>query len=135
MCDYSLESISSRPATVGDRLVTHQFSPGSRGFASPCNLNTAVCLLPGTELAFSGNVAFRSLLGWRRTVGYRTAIFRKINLHEARTHHDALEFPNGRIVLLLNVCTGQEGTVLQLPAQERPEAPLREAQNRVEPVV
>jgi hypothetical protein len=32
-------------------------------------------------------------------------------------HHDALEFPDGRIVLLTKLSEGQEATVLQLPAQ------------------
>ena len=32
-------------------------------------------------------------------------------------HHDALEFPDGRIVLLTRLSEGQEATVLQLPAQ------------------
>ena len=32
-------------------------------------------------------------------------------------HHDALEFPDGRIVLLTKLMVGQEATVLQLPAQ------------------
>jgi hypothetical protein len=31
-------------------------------------------------------------------------------------HHDALEFPDGRIVLLTKLSEGQEATVLQLPA-------------------
>jgi hypothetical protein len=33
------------------------------------------------------------------------------------THHDALEFPDGEVVLLTNLVKGQEATVLQLPAQ------------------
>ena len=32
-------------------------------------------------------------------------------------HHDALEFPDGRIALLTMLWEGQEATVLQLPAQ------------------
>ena len=32
-------------------------------------------------------------------------------------HHDALEFPDGHIVLLTELTEGQEATVLQLPAQ------------------
>jgi len=31
-------------------------------------------------------------------------------------HHDALEFPNGEIVLVTRLCEGQYATVLQLPA-------------------
>ena len=32
------------------------------------------------------------------------------------THHDALEFPDGTIVLLTRLLQGQHATVLQLPA-------------------
>jgi hypothetical protein len=34
-------------------------------------------------------------------------------------HHDALEFPDGRIVLLTRLSEGQKATVLQLPAQPK----------------
>ena len=57
MCDFSLQSVRSRPAKVGDRLVTRDFGTGTRGFADAEELGTAVCLLPGTELAFAGEVA------------------------------------------------------------------------------
>src|SRR4029079_4833140 len=57
MCDYSLHHVKTRPANSGDTLVTHQFVGFfTRGFAAPDDLNVAVCLLPGTELSFSGNV-------------------------------------------------------------------------------
>jgi hypothetical protein len=36
-------------------------------------------------------------------------------------HHDALEFPDGEIVLLTRLCEGQHATVLQLPVCPRPE--------------
>lgn len=60
----------------------------------------------------------RSLLGWKAsTVKHTTAIFRQINKDDPRTHHDALEFPDGQIVLLTDLFEEQEATVLQLPAQ------------------
>jgi hypothetical protein len=49
-------------------------------------------------------------------IGFKTAIFRQINLHNRATHHDALEFPNGEVVLLTLLEEGQQATVLQLPA-------------------
>jgi hypothetical protein len=58
MCDFSLQSTQSRPAKIGDKLTTHNFGTGTRGFAAPEDLKTAVCLLPGTELAFSKEVTF-----------------------------------------------------------------------------
>ena len=54
MCDYSLHQ--SRPANIGDKLITRNFNTGTRGFASPDDRTTAVCILPGTELAFSEDV-------------------------------------------------------------------------------
>ena len=120
MCDYSLHNVKSRPAKVGDKLTTHHFNTGTRGFAAPEDANTAVCVLPGTELAFAREVGCRprSLLGWKAsTVHHTTAIFRQINKDDPRTHHDALEFPSGQIVLLTDLFEDQEATVLQLPAQ------------------
>src|SRR5437016_4968657 len=57
MCDYSLHHVMSRPAAVGDKLVSTTF-PGTitRGFAARGDPNTAVCLLPGTEVAFADDV-------------------------------------------------------------------------------
>jgi hypothetical protein len=56
MCDYSLHHVKSRPAEVGDKLTTRNFNTGTRGFAAPEDSTTAVCILPGTELAFSEEV-------------------------------------------------------------------------------
>ena len=36
-------------------------------------------------------------------------------------HHDALEFPDGQVVLVTRLCIGQRATVLQLPAGSRAE--------------
>jgi hypothetical protein len=59
------------------------------------------------------------LLGWeRKTTKHRTAIFRQVNKEKPAAHHDALEFPDGRIELLTILCEGQAATVLQLPAQQ-----------------
>jgi hypothetical protein len=112
MCDFSLQTTKSRPAKVGDKLTTQNFGTGTHGFAAPEDPTTAVCLLPGTELAFSGDVVAPGL-----SVRHTLAIFRQVNKETPRAHHDALEFPDGTIVLLTMVCDGQEATVLQLPAQ------------------
>ena len=120
MCDFSLQSVQSRPAKVGDKLTTRNFGTGTRGFASPDDLNTAVCLLPGTELAFASEVkvpAAGVFTSGERSIGQTVAIFRQVNKDQPRAHHDALEFPDGRIVLLTRLSEGQEATVLQLPAQ------------------
>jgi hypothetical protein len=59
-------------------------------------------------------------LAWRdKMINHRTAIFRQINKDTTAAHHDALEFPNGRIVLLTLLREGQKATVLQLPAEPK----------------
>ena len=103
MCDFSLQSVRSRPAKVGDKLVTRDFGTGTRGFADVDDLGMAVCLMPGTELAFAGEVAClpAGLLCWKtKTINHQTAIFRQVNKEKLAAHHDALEFPDGRTVLL-----------------------------------
>ena len=120
MCDYSLQSIMSRPAKVGDKLTTRNFGTGTRGFAAPENSTVAVCVLPGTELAFASEITVpkAGLLGWKAvSLGHTTAIFRQVNKDRPGTHHDALEFPDGQTLLLTELCEGQSATVLQLPAQ------------------
>ena len=120
MCDYSLQNVASRPAKIGDKLTTRDFGTGTRGFAAAEDERVAVCVLPGTELAFDASVVFRPvrLLGWdRKELEHRTAIFRQTNKQEQRAHHDALEFPDGQLVLLTSLHEGQKAVVLQLPAQ------------------
>src|SRR5437763_808391 len=59
----------------------------------------------------------RWVFGWKTdAVNHTTAIFRQINKDKPNTHHDALEFPDGQIVLLTRLADGQQATVLQLPA-------------------
>src|SRR5262245_31750712 len=104
MCDYSLELVSSRPANVGDKLVSAGFPHTiTRGFVSVDDPNGAVCVLPGTELAFEKEVRCETgvLFTWR--LGHKLARFRQVN--EGRSaHHDALEFPDGKTVLLTQLC-------------------------------
>ena len=133
MCDYSLHNVKSRPAKVGDKLTTRKFNTGTRGFAAPEDASTAVCVLPGTELAFAKEVRYRRsrFFGWKaNTVNHTTAIFRQINKDEPLAYHDALEFPDAQIVLLTSLYEGQEATVLQLPAQPATAAEAK-AQERV----
>ena len=116
MSDY----VKSRPAKAGEKLRTQHFHPGRVGFASPEDASTAVCVLSGTEIAFATAIrcSARGLFGWKMIVlNHRTATFRQINKDNPRTHDDALEFPDGRMVLLTHLLEGQEATVLQFPAQ------------------
>jgi hypothetical protein len=116
MCDYSLHHVKTRPAKVSDKLTTHNFGTGTRGFSASEDANVAVCVLPGTELSFADEVRITRRNPWPDVINYKTAIFRQINQDDPRAHHDALEFPNGELVLLTFLAQGQQATVLQLPA-------------------
>src|SRR5690348_5566132 len=129
MCDYSLHHVASRPAKVSDKLVTTKLTKSSaRGFAAVGELGAklvihdsppqvAVCLLPGTELAFDDEVRYDrafSLFGNAR-VNHKVARFREIDVDDPHVQHDALEFPNGQVLKLTQLVAGQTATVLQLP--------------------
>jgi hypothetical protein len=125
MCDYSLHAVATRPAEVAETLVSTKFqSTTTRGFASPDNPQVAVCLRPGTEIAFENDAQTDGMM-FRKNIGDRLARFRQIGLDRPAQHHDALEFSNGAIVLVTDLTAGQRATVLQLPAspiEERREA-------------
>ena len=135
MCDYSLHEVASRPARVGDRLVTTSFGHAiTRGFAAVEQPGVAVCLLPGTEISFEDDAecdhAFARMvpgLGFGK-LGERVARFRRINEDRVDAHHDALEFPSGKVVLVTRLRPGQRATVLQLPASQRPATATPERQ-------
>lgn len=124
MCDYSLRDVASRPAKVGDRLVSTSFHNSiTRGFAAVGEPNVAVCLLPGSELAFEKDVECDAALRFlpNRKLRQNLARFRQVNLNNPAAHHDALEFPDGEVVLVTNLCEGQTATVLQLPVGAQPQ--------------
>jgi hypothetical protein len=137
MCDYSLQFVASRPAVVGDKLVTTKFSNSiTSGFSAVGEPDVAVCLLPGTEIAFEKEVEYEHALGFfprlkpAKKCGEKVARFRQVKKDQPHVHHDALEFPDGQIVLLTRLCEGQHATVLQLPAAPRTEENAEE-QKRV----
>lgn len=125
MCDYSLHLVASRPAKIGDTLVTANFPRTmTRGFAAVGDSAVAVCLRPGSELAFDSPAEYgHALMEWlpflrhvKKQAG-RVARFRQINGHRHDTHHDALEFDDGTVVLLTRLCAGQRASVLQVPPE------------------
>lgn len=122
MCDYSLESLASREAEVGDVIVTFSFSnTTTRGFSSPDKPDVAVCLRPGTELAFEQPVQTSGIWGYVEQAfsqDSRLARFRQIDLDKPGTHHDAVELADGRIFKVNALREGQRATVLQLPKDE-----------------
>src|SRR5258708_33283417 len=98
MCDYSLHAVATRAAEVAETLVSTNFSTGTHGFASPDDPKVAVCLRPGTELAFENDVHTDGMM-FRKNIGVRLARFRR--------------------------CGAKRATVLQLPAspiEEKPQA-------------
>lgn len=116
MCDYSLHAVASRPAKVGETLITTTFrGAGTRGFAAEAQPEVAVCLLPGTELAFADAVGYDDNWGWKKITGFKVARFRKVEPNVSYRHHDAIEFPDGSTVLVTQLRKGQRATVLQLP--------------------
>ena len=139
MCDYSLEAVKSRKAAVGDRLTIKKFGHGTSGFmeaGSNVIEPDAVCLLPGTELAFdapvkviahyvtattpNANGGFNAAYSGPKEIEHKVARFAKIDENQAFRHHDGLEFPD-RLgvapVLLTNLEEGQTATVLQMPVE------------------
>ena len=119
MCDYSLHAVASRPAKVGETLITTTFAGTStRGFASENELAVAVCMLPGTELAFARDVKYDNRWIWTRTLDWRVGVFSHIEPEMPDRHHDAIEFPDGSRVLVTQLCEGQRVTVLQLPVSK-----------------
>jgi hypothetical protein len=116
MCDYSLHAVATRPAQVGETLITTTFrGTSTRGFASESEPAVAVCMLPGTELAFAGDVKYDNGWIWTRATNFRVGKFGAKDLDVPHRHHDAIEFPDGSNVLVTHLSEGQRVTVLQLP--------------------
>jgi hypothetical protein len=94
---------------------------------------TAVCILPGTELAFDKPIKLRWSCDEARSIEGRfaTAIFRQRDKDTPNVHHDVLEMPDGQQILLTHLEEGQNATVLQLPAAPKTEKEVEE-QKRAE---
>jgi hypothetical protein len=120
MCDYSLHAVATRPAKAGETLITTTFrGTSTKGFAAESEPEVAVCLLPGTEIAFADNVRYDSRWFWTRRSVFRVGKLGEIDRHLPDRHHDTIEFPDGSHVLVTLLREGQRATVLQLPAAKR----------------
>ena len=77
---------------------------------------------------FPSSIAARCETGFvfYRSLGHGGARFRQINKGQSNLHRDALEFPDGNIVLLTHLRTGQRATVLQLPASASVKVEVRQ---------
>jgi hypothetical protein len=126
MCDYSLHAVASRPAKLGDTLIVTSFhGTATRGFAAKGQPAVAVCLLPGTELAFDHDVKYRCNrfftrggYSWIRSAGFSVARFCKIDPLASDPHRDALSFPDGTTVLVNMLEEWQCARVIQLPQRQ-----------------
>ena len=128
MCDYSLHAVASRPAKVGETLITTTFrGTSTRGFASAGEPAVAVCMLPGTELAFAEDVKYDNRWIWTKTFDFRVGKFGMIEPYVQHRHHDAIDFSDGSSVLVTQLCEGQQVTVLQLPVGQQVTAHARSA--------
>lgn len=146
MCDYSLAALPNRLAVEGEELVVHRFRTGSKGLAPPAELEallerrnpatpmsfwkwlkgvfesstscpnvTAVCVPPGAQLMLK-NVPQDLQFQWR-IEDEETVQFVQLTAAE-NTYRDAVEFRNGRQVLLQNLRDGMHVKVLSLGAVE-----------------
>jgi hypothetical protein len=138
MCDYSLEMVASRPAVVGEKLVVTRFKTATTGFAAPGDAETAVCVLPGTELAFDANITERPFYAWEcagaeaKTHEYAVGVFTQIDTEVTFRHHDAFKLPNDVCVRLNDIVPGQTATVLQLPKSGIDELPGQSVMDHIE---
>lgn len=125
MCDYSLENVASRAAIAGEKLISTRFPNAmTKGFAGAGEPGVAVCLRPGTELAFDDTVEFEKSCVETMRTNQKVATFRQIDLDNRFAHHDALEFSDGQIVRLSSLIPGQTAVIVQMPhdATEEPAA-------------
>src|SRR5271157_682577 len=123
MCDYSLEAMASRPAVVGEKLITHKFASHTTGFAEPNKTEMPVCVLPGSELAFDSPIKVNEgswSAGWiETTLDATVAVFAQDPKPEyGNTWRDCLELVDGRRFKLNQLIEGQTVSVLQLPKEQ-----------------
>jgi hypothetical protein len=109
MCDYSLHAVASRPAKVGETLITTTFrGTPTRGFASESEPAVAVCMLPGTELAFAEDVKYNNRWLWTKAINFRVGKFGAIEPLQRLLKHSRpqrlLRFENSDCPLEMN-CT------------------------------
>jgi hypothetical protein len=127
-----MHAVATRPAQVGETLVTTTFrGTSTRGFASENEPTVAVCMMPGTELAFAEDVKYDNRWIWTRAVNFRVGKFGTIDPHLQHRHHDAIEFPDGNYVLVTQLCEGQRVTVLQLPVVQQAPVHVRSAETAI----
>lgn len=131
MCDYSLHAQKTRKAAVGDKLVVSKFmNTATKGIREHGgDIETATCMLPGTEVAFTElpvehkTNGFLAAIGFRKTIESKVARFTQVNIGSHCMHHDALQFASGETVLINDLEEGTQMSVLQLGRVMEPAKP------------
>src|SRR5258707_13535498 len=101
MCDYSLHAVATRPAQVGETLISTTFrGTSTRGFASEKEPEVAVCMLPGTELAFAEDVRYNNRWIWTKSVNFRVGNFGPTDPEVPHRHIDAIQCPTRSAILV-----------------------------------
>ena len=122
MCDYSLAGIPNRLATEGEQLMVYRFPTGALGLTSPktghwllWSRQTAVCVPPGARLLLRDiPKTLQQQFGVEAT---EEVTFVQLSA-EAYEYRDAVQFGNGREVLLQCLRCGQHVEVLSLCSGE-----------------
>ena len=114
MRDDSLEHLASRPAKVGDKLVTTNSADRLRApSAQSASPRSPFVFSLGQSLHLSArSKPHRDFRLRPRKLGAKLARFRRVNEACRTMHHDALELPSGQVVLLTSLCEAQHATVI-----------------------
>jgi len=116
MCDYSLELYRRRPAQSGERYELTRFPSGSKGFASPGDCTTAVCMPYETRLRLSGIPGdLQQCLEVHET---EEVTFVEL---DAGAYRDGVEFENGMVVSLQKLATGISASITEPLERPLPE--------------
>lgn len=117
MCDYSLEAYRSRPARESERYTLHRFPSGSKGFVSPGDCTTAVCMAPDTRLRLADLPQVCDLHGLQPV---EEATFIRL---DDEWYHDGLKFANGLEISLQRLPAGVTATIVE--SIDAPVLPLK----------
>lgn len=122
---FDLVAKAYRPIAVDEQAeVLSLMGDVNAGLYLACRPRNCGLPASGTEVVFEETVYAGGLL-FRKNI-YRLARFRQINTDNTTQHHDALEFANGRTVLVTDLVAGQTAKILQLPVSrsEKSDVPV-----------
>jgi hypothetical protein len=161
MCDYSLQGVPNRLAVEGEELITRRFLTGSVGLASSMDIAAAKCPKPQEECRRSWWFALKEWLDPVPELDRVSAVCIPPGAHlfmnhipevlrlkyalqavedvtfiqmsaDAYRYRDAIQFRNGKQVLLQEITVGVRFEVLSLASSQGTEA---EPQRVPDPVI